>query len=334
MRILIIGGAGYIGSHVAHRYKQTGHDVAIFDNFSTGHMSLAKNSGADFITDVDCCLLQPNYINCDQIVYLGALSIIPESITHPVDYYDNNICSAVNLIDCMVKSNCRKIIFSSSAAVYGNPAYSPIDEHHTTDPINPYGRTKLAIEWLLQDSAKAYDIKFVSLRYFNAAGASCVADLGELHSPETHVIPLMIQASLQSKTFNIFGDTYSTTDGFAVRDYVHVEDIAEAHLLASKYLESGGSSITVNVGSGGGLSVYKVLLAFQSFLKSINAPCLTWDIMPKRPGDPPELVADCHKAKSLLNWEPKKSMDDILSSAYKWHSKIKDLKINDIKKNI
>lgn len=321
MKILVIGGAGYIGSHVVYHYKQAGHYVAILDNFSTGHQMLAENSGADLIQNMDCRTISPTDLDYDQIVHLGSLSIVEESIRDPLRYHDNNVRSAIALLSAMAKSRCKQIIFSSSAAVYGIPRYVPIDEWHTTNPINPYGRTKLEIEWLLKD---CQNIKYVALRYFNAAGASSVANLGEWHNPETHLIPLMINAYKQNITLNIYGDNHYNSipkahPGFAIRDFVHVDDIAEAHLLSSEYLASGGNSVILNIGTNIGYSVFEVLLQFSSLLARNNKYPIDYKICSKRIGDPPELVACNDFAKQVINWQPKKTLEDMIKSAYRWH---------------
>lgn len=322
LKVLVVGGAGYIGSHLVRTLKKEGcKNVVVLDNLSSGHKFLAERAGADYIATFDCSnpikLFELfNEYKFDVVFHLGAFSIIPNSIKNPIDYYINNVYSTAILLDVMKIAKCNAIVFSSSAAVYGNPSSYPINEEHELAPINPYGKTKVAMEWLISDVSRSSDVKFIALRYFNAAGADYDGDIGERHNPETHLIPLLINSAIKDTEFNIYGNNYDTEDGTAIRDYVHVNDIAKAHILCSKYLLDGGKSDVYNIGTGNGTSVLEII---NSLSKILNEKIL-YSFQERRVGDPPILVASYEKIMSNLNWRPEIGIDDILKTAWGWHS--------------
>ncbi len=321
--ILITGGAGYIGSHCALAFLKKGVKIAIFDNLSTGHIEtiheLKKYGDIEFIKGD---LKNQNEINSaitnyeiDSVIHFAAFSQVGESMTNPSKYYQNNVCGTINLLDSMIKNNVKKIVFSSTAATFGEPEYVPIDEAHPTNPINPYGQTKLMIEKIMDDYDRAYGLKSVRLRYFNVAGADSECRIGEWHEPETHLIPNILKSTFNtSKPFEMYGEDYDTKDGTCVRDYINVEDLAQAHLLALEYLNNGRKTNFFNLGTTEGNSVKEIF----SVCENITNKEIPVNIMPRRDGDPASLVADNSKAKSILGWEPKKSIIDSIETAYKW----------------
>ncbi len=317
MTVLVIGGAGYIGSHAAHVLRRKGYDVIIYDNLSTGSAVLAE--GFELITGdlADSARLSPLLRRCDAVMHFAAHAYVGESVQNPRKYFHNNVTAALSLLNSVVDSRLRKFIFSSTAAVYGTPASSPITEDSARQPVNPYGATKLAFENALEAYSRAYGLRFVSFRYFNAAGADESANIGEIHDPETHLIPLIFQA-VQGKraALEIFGDDYPTIDGTCIRDYVHVTDLAEAHVLGLEYL-SKGESTAMNLGSGHGNSVHEVV----STVERLTGHKVPTHIGPRRPGDPAELVADPSRAERLLHWKARRSLDEIISTAWAWAQK-------------
>jgi UDP-glucose-4-epimerase GalE len=317
--ILVTGGSGYIGSHVCYILKQQGYLPICFDNFSSGHRWAAK-----FGPVVEGDLL--NFQDIQKaieihrpfgVIHLASFIQVGESVKNPSKYYENNIVGTFNLLQAVQKNKIPYFVFSSSAAVYGSPAYTPIDESHPSNPINPYGFTKHMVEIMLRDWSKAYGLKSVSLRYFNAAGALPEEGLGEAHNPETHLIPLMICAARQQKTIEIFGNNYDTTDGTCVRDYIHVLDIAEAHIKALDYLASGGETVCLNLGTEIGVTNLQMIGLIEK-LFSVRVPYIFSD---KREGDPAVLLSSATKAKKLINWQSKYTINDILQHAWEWHSK-------------
>ena len=263
--ILIAGGAGYIGSHANKVLHNSGYESVVYDNLRTGNIEAVK--WGQFIEgdlgDIsNLALVFENY-PIEAVIHFAASAYVGESVIDPEAYYINNVANTLNLLKCMRDYDCKKIIFSSTCATYGNPQEVPIDELHPQVPINPYGQSKLMIERILSDYSKAYDLKYVSLRYFNAAGADPDLDLGECHDPEPHLLPLILEAVKQNTAINIFGTDYDTHDGTAVRDYIHVTDLAEAHLAALKYLLDGGNSDSFNLGNGNGFSVLEVINAVE-----------------------------------------------------------------------
>ena len=317
MAVLVVGGAGYIGSHTAHVLQRKGYDVIIYDNLSTGHRELAE--GFELVVgDIgDSAKLAKVLSRCDSVIHFAAHAYVGESVQNPKKYYHNNVIAALTLLDAAIESRVRKFIFSSTCAVYGNPLKVPITESNPRQPVNPYGATKLAFENALEAYGRAYGLRYVSFRYFNAAGADENGKIGEIHDPETHLIPLIFQA-IQGKraALEIFGDDYPTPDGTCIRDYIHVTDLAEAHVLGLEYL-SKGESAAINLGTGKGHSVTEVVAA----VKKITGHKVPINIGPRRPGDPPELVADPSLAQKLLKWKAKYSLDEIIRTAWNWAQK-------------
>lgn len=321
--ILVTGGAGYIGSHCALALLEKGNDIVIFDNLSTGHIETINNlSKYGKVNFVQGDLLNKNDLKSvfekfkiDSVVHFAAFSQVGESVKNPEKYYNNNVCGTMNLLSAMIENNVKKIVFSSTAATYGEPVYVPIDEKHPQNPINPYGQTKLMIEKIMDDYDKAYGLKSVRLRYFNVAGADKNARVGEWHEPETHLIPNILKSTFSSgKTFEMYGDDYDTKDGTCVRDYINIEDLVNAHLLALEYLNNGGKTDYFNLGTNNGNTVKEVFNVCQKVAgKEIEVK-----LMPRREGDPASLVADNTKAKSVLGWEPKNTLEYSIETAYKW----------------
>ncbi len=317
MSVLITGGAGYIGSHVNRALREAGYDTIVLDDLSDGHRE-AVLSGGFFEGDYgDRILLDQIFAehDIDAVIHLAAFASVPDSVIRPARYYMNNVSKMETLLSSMVEHGVRYMVFSSSAATFGKPLYTPIDEAHPQNPINPYGTTKLIDERMLYDYSHAYGLRFCALRYFCAAGASKDAQIGEAHSPETHLIPVMIKAALTGKPFEVFGDDYPTPDGFCIRDFIHVLDIADAHIKALEYLHGGGSSVCLNLGSEHGYSVVEMIGA----LSRITGEPVPYRIASRREGDPESLVASSKKASEVLQWNASYSaIDEILSDALRW----------------
>jgi len=319
LHILVCGGAGYIGSHMSKLLATSGFEVTVLDNLSTGHLQAVK--WGDFIeADVrDANALDRAFTKkpIDAVMHFSAKSLVGESVTHPELYFDNNVVGSRQLLDAMRRHSVERFIFSSTAAVYGTPETKVIAEDHPTRPINPYGETKLAVENMLQQYA-IFGIRSIALRYFNAAGADSTGDIGEAHNPETHLIPNVLESALSegSNRLKIFGTDYPTPDGTCVRDYIHVSDLAQAHLLALQHLDLTEGFNVFNLGNGAGFSVQEVLASCEQVIgKSI-----AHDIEGRREGDPAILVADSRKAKSTLNWLPQyPEINTIIESAWNWH---------------
>jgi UDP-glucose 4-epimerase len=319
LAVLVVGGAGYIGSHAAHVLRRKGYDVIIYDNLSTGHKDLAE--GFELIVGdiADSGKLAKVLSRCDSVMHFAAHAYVGESVQNPKKYFHNNVTAALTLLDAVMESRVRTFIFSSTCAVYGNPVKVPITENNPRQPVNPYGATKLAFENALEAYGRAYGLRFVSFRYFNAAGADESGKIGESHEPETHLIPLIFQATQGKRAaLDIFGDDYPTPDGTCIRDYIHVTDLAEAHVAGLEYLAKGESS-AMNLGTGEGYSVKDVVAAVER----ITGRKVPIHIADRRPGDPPELVADPSFAQKLLKWKAKRSLDEIISTAWKWAQKAK-----------
>ncbi len=319
MRILVVGGAGYIGSHTVRRLTQVGHDVWVYDNLSVGHAA-AVPDGRLVVGDLaDSVALEKALRDhaIDAVMHFAAFTSVPESVSEPARYYRNNVVGALNLLDAMRTVGVGKIVFSSTAAVYGVPDHVPIPEDSPPRPINPYGFTKLAIEHALADYARAYNIGFAVLRYFNACGASSDTSIGEDHTPETHLIPIILQVALgRREHVAVFGTDYPTPDGTCVRDYIHVEDLAEAHLRVLARIEPG-KGLTYNVATGVGYSVRQVVEA----VRKVTGHPIPVVERPRRPGDPPVLVASSQAIQRDLGWTPRyPSIETIVQSAWKWHS--------------
>lgn len=325
--ILVTGGAGYIGSHVVLRLlEESNHEIVVFDSLENGHLSTIEKLKSvrdfsfvkgDLKNQNDLKNLFQNF-DIDFVVHFAAYIRVEESVQDPRKYYSNNLVGTVNLLNEMIDRNVKKIVFSSTAAVYGEPKYVPIDENHSKCPINPYGKTKFMVEEILDDYDRAYGLKSIRLRYFNVAGADSENRIGESHDPETHLIPnILASATDQTKVFNLFGDDYDTRDGTCVRDYVNIEDLASAHVLAMKYLSENNQSDFFNIGTKNGNTVKEV---FESCEK-ITSKKINLKINPRRDGDPESLVADNAKAEKILKWKPKKSLDDSIKTAYAWIKK-------------
>lgn len=321
MRLLVLGGAGYIGSHTAVELLDRGHEVVIADNLITGYKQAVPKEAVFYQGDIR----DYNFLNnlfktekIDAVIHFAAFSLVGESVTNPLKYYENNLYGTKVLLQAMIDNNVDKIVFSSTAATYGEPENIPILESDRTCPTNPYGETKLAMEKMMKWSANAYQLRYVSLRYFNACGAHKSGKLGEAHNPESHLIPMVLQVpNGKRESVSIYGTDYDTPDGTCIRDYIHVTDLAEAHILAVEYLMKGGESNVFNLGNGVGYSVREVI---ETARKVTGHPIPAVEI-PRRAGDPARLVASGEKAKTVLGWEPKiTSLEDIIRSAWVWHS--------------
>jgi len=307
MKLFILGGAGYIGSHMVKQAYLSGHDVVTLDNLSTGHKDAAKYGLFEY-----CDLLDSNRLNelfiqyqPDAVMHFSAFSLVGESVSDPYKYYQNNVSGTLNLLKIMVDNNCKKLIFSSSAAVFGAPHYIPIDENHPKEPINPYGKSKLMVEQMLEDFDIAYGLKYVVFRYFNAAGHDAERELSERHDPETHLLPLVMKALKgERKSISIFGTDYDTPDGTCVRDYIHVEDLCQAHLQGLERLnEKDVNSSSYNLGNGNGFSVREII----EKVKQISKKDFLVNEEPRRDGDPDVLIASSEKAKQELGFSTKYS---------------------------
>ncbi len=319
MHILVCGGAGYIGSHMTKLLATSGFEVTVLDNLSTGHLQAVK--WGDFIqADIrDAAALDKAFAQkpVDAVMHFSAKSLVSESVAQPEVYFDNNVVGSRQLLDAMRRHSVERFIFSSTAAVYGMPETEKIAEDHPTRPINPYGETKLAVENMLQQYA-VFGIRSSALRYFNAAGADAASDIGEAHNPETHLIPNVLKSAISggSNRLKIFGTDYPTPDGTCVRDYIHVSDLAQAHLLSLQHLDLTEGFNVFNLGNGAGFSVQEVLESCEQ----VTGHTIAHDIDARREGDPPMLVAESRKAKSVLNWQPKYSdLNGIIESAWNWH---------------
>ena len=321
--ILITGGAGYIGSQTNKHLSQNGFSTVVFDNLSFGHLSAVKWGSfvKGDLNNIEQIRLVFNEYNITSVMHFAAYTCVGESVIEPDKYYYNNVVNTLNLLKVMREFDVDKIIFSSTCATYGNPIEIPMTESHPQNSINnPYGQTKFMIEKILLDYSNAYKLKYVILRYFNVAGADIDLDIGENHNPETHLIPLILDVAIgKSDSINIFGDNYDTDDGTAVRDYIHVADIADAHVLALKYLEKGGKSDAFNLGNGNGYSVKEVI----DVSKKITKKNIISTISERRLGDQDRLIGSSLKAKKVLGWSPNFcELEDIIKSAWDWHKLI------------
>jgi UDP-glucose-4-epimerase GalE len=317
--VLVTGGAGYIGSHTAKALRRAGRRVVIFDNLSTGHKEASL--GASFvdgdIRDVDAVRRAIRDNGVTAVMHFAAVLIVPDSVRDPSGYYRNNVVGTLGTLEAMRAEGCQKFVFSSTCAVYGEPTEVPLSETHPTVPINAYGQTKLAIEQALPHFERAYGIRSIRLRYFNAAGADPEGELGEDHAPEIHAIPRAFDAALGGPPFEIFGDDYSTADGTCLRDYVHVMDLADAHLRALERLDDGGASATYNVGTERPSSVRDVLAAVER----VSGRPVPRRIAARRAGDPEVLYASAARIRSELGWLPQRvELDVIVADAWRWHS--------------
>jgi UDP-glucose 4-epimerase len=322
--ILVVGGAGYIGSHTAMSLHNAGYDVLVYDNLSTGHaefLRFGRHVTGDLAdrTALDTLFASNSIAG---VMHFAAFAYVGESVSDPAKYYRNNVANTLNPLECMREHEVRHCIFSSTCATYGVPEKLPLVESHPQAPINPYGRTKLQVEWMLQDFAHAYGLVYSSLRYFNAAGAAPAewkAGIGEWHEPETHLIPLVLQAALdvkgEKKEIRIFGTDYETQDGTCIRDYIHVCDLANAHILALERLLAGEGSCVFNLGNGRGYSVREVI----DCAREVTGREIAVQEAPRRPGDPAILVGDAGKALHELGWRPKfAELENIVRTAWAW----------------
>lgn len=320
MSVLVVGGAGYIGSHVVRELLDKGEDVVIVDNLQTGHRKALDKRAKFYEGDTrDTEFLNEVFENedIDSVIHFAANSLVGESMEVPLKYYDNNLFGTMNLLNSMLEHGVDKIVFSSTAATYGEPEKVPIEETDRTQPTNPYGETKLAMENMIKWTANANPLDFVSLRYFNACGADQSGEIGEDHSPESHLIPLILQVPLgKREKISIYGDDYDTKDGTCIRDYIHVSDLADAHIRALDYLRNGGKSDIFNLGSGEGFSVKEMIDA----AREVTGHPIPAEVVPRRAGDPAVLIAKSDKAREILGWQPQK--DDvkvIIEDAWNWH---------------
>jgi UDP-glucose 4-epimerase len=324
MKLLIPGGAGYIGSHMVRYAQEHGHEVVVLDDFSTGHEWAVK----------DCEILRVNLLDQDKlsqllrgrhfdgVIHFAAKSLVGESVKKPDLYYRNNVVGTLNLVNEMLNNDVNNLVFSSTAAIFGNPVTDKIAEDHPKNPINPYGQSKLMVESMLKDICSANDFNATCLRYFNAAGAHESGEIGEAHDPETHLIPNILKAALSNESsLKVFGDDYPTPDGTCIRDYVHVTDLAQAHLLGLEYMQNNKGFFAFNLGNGDGFSVLEVIKGCEK----IADTKISFQIDGRREGDPASLVADSRKVKELLGWDGQFGcLDKIVSTALEWHKTHKD----------
>ena len=321
MSVLVLGGAGYIGSHAVHQLINQGEKVAVVDNLVTGHLKAVHPKASFYygdIRDIDFLRTVFKKERINSVLHFAANSLVGESMEAPLKYFDNNVYGTQVLLQVMVENNVKQIVFSSTAAAYGEPEAIPITETMPTNPTSTYGETKLMMEKLMKWTAQAHGLKYVSLRYFNVAGARESAEIGEDHRPETHLVPIILQTALGQRTFiTIYGADYDTPDGTCIRDFVHVEDLIEAHLLALDYIKIGGESDVFNLGSNQGFSVKDII----ETARKVTGKEIPARIGNRRKGDPSILVASSEKAKNILGWKPTRtSITKIMEDAWKWHS--------------
>ena len=317
MKILVTGGAGYIGSHMVKMLTERGDEVTVLDDLSTGHADAVRN--AHFVRGD---LVEVSRIfkerKTEAVIHFAAASLVGESVADPLKYYTRNVGGTLALLKAMREAGVQKLVFSSTAAVYGEPQRSPIDESHPTVPVNPYGSSKLAIERMLAECCAAYGLRAATLRYFNAAGADPQGELGERHDPETHLIPLVLRAAAQGKPVSVFGNDWPTRDGTCVRDYIHVTDLCDAHVRALDWLSREGRYDCFNLGNGDGATVLEVIEA----ARRVTGRKITINHSPRRQGDPATLVADAGKARRVLGWQPQRAaIETIVADAWRWEQR-------------
>ncbi len=320
MAILVLGGAGYIGSHTVYELIDAGKEVVIADNLETGHIEAVHPKAKFYQGDIrDRAFVDSVFDNeqIDGVIHFAANSLVGESMTNPLKYYDNNLCGTKVLLESMVAHGIDKIVFSSTAATYGEPERVPILETDRTEPTNCYGETKLSMEKMFKWTGLAHGLRFVSLRYFNACGAHVSGKIGEAHNPESHLIPLILQVPNGKRDFiSIFGDDYDTKDGTCIRDYIHVTDLAQAHILAMDYLMNGGESNIFNLGNGVGFTVKEVI----DTAREVTGHPIPAKTTPRRAGDPAQLIASSEKARTVLGWHPEHAdLREIIETAWNWH---------------
>lgn len=321
MSILVLGGAGYIGSHAVYQLIDQQQDVVVVDNLQTGHKKAIHSKAKFYEGDIRNREFLKGVFgkeNIDAVIHFAANSLVGESMQEPLKYFDNNVYGTQVLLEMMKEFQVKYIVFSSTAATYGEPEMVPIHEEMPTNPTNTYGETKLTMEKMMKWCEKAFDLKYVSLRYFNVAGARESGEIGEDHTPETHLIPVVLEAALgKREAITVFGDDYDTEDGTCIRDYIHVEDLIDAHLLALSYLQNGGKSDVFNLGSSQGFSVKEIIETARK-VTGIDIPAVMGE---RRAGDPSKLIASSSKAKEVLGWNPQRTMiDKIIKDAWNWHS--------------
>ncbi len=319
--ILIVGGAGYIGSHVNKQLNKAGFETIVLDNLTYGHREAVK-----WGTFLEGDLADESFLNkmfseypIEAVMHFSAYAYVGESVEKPDRYYRNNVTNTMYLLDAMVRHGVQYFIFSSTCATYGLPKHVPITEDMPQNPVNPYGRTKLMVEHMLKDYHTAFGLDYCALRYFNAAGADSESEIGELHNPETHLIPLILDAAIGKRPYiAVYGTDYPTKDGTCIRDYIHVEDLADAHIRALKYIQQNQCSDEFNLGNGIGYSVREVIEMAQQ-ITGLEIPV---KYASRRPGDPPELIGSSEKAQKILGWKPKHDLNSILTTAWNWHRKV------------
>lgn len=319
MSILVAGGAGYIGSHNVRALLEKGYDVVVLDNLSTGHRESLPPEVRLYIADMRDEKALNNIFKTEQIdsvLHFAALSLVADSMRHPAAYFDNNVGGMIKLVDVMRRHGVQKLIFSSTAAVYGEPTSLPVEEDAPLVPTNPYGESKLCMERIMAWAAKAYDMRSVILRYFNVAGAWPGGIAGEDHKPESHLVPLILQVPLGKRPeIRVYGNDYPTRDGSCVRDYLHIMDLVDAHIRALEHLEKGGHSLICNLGNGQGFTVLEMIEA----ARRVTGHSLPAKIEGRRPGDPAQLVASSRRAQEALGWQPQNDIEQIIASAWEWH---------------
>lgn len=321
MKVFVTGGAGYVGSHCVKALIEAGHSVTVFDNLSKGHREAVHPSAGFVEGDLADTPLVGEVLRrerFDAVMHFAAFLNVGESVGQPLKYFRNNVSNTVELLEQMKQAEVRKLVFSSTCAVYGEPEDLPITEDETKSPINPYGETKLAMEWALQDCARAWGLGSTALRYFNASGAAADGSIGQDYKPTVHLIPVVLEVALgQRDVVKVFGSDYPTADGSCIRDYIHVEDLASAHVRALEQ-QPEGKAQAFNVGTGQGTSVFEVISA----AREITGHAIPIEVSPRRPGDPPELYANADKIRHMLGWAPHyRDIRDIVASAWAWHSK-------------
>ena len=319
MKLLIPGGAGYIGSHMVRYAQEHGHEVVVLDDFSTGHEWAIKDCEILRVDLLDQDKLAQLLKGCsfDGVIHFAAKSLVGESVQKPDLYYRNNVVGTLNLVNEMINNDIHNLVFSSTAAIFGNPVTEKIAEDHPKNPINPYGQSKLMVENMLRDICAVHDINATCFRYFNAAGADPSGSIGEAHDPETHLIPNILKSTISGgSVLKVFGNDYETRDGTCVRDYVHVTDLAQAHLLGLEHMKHNRGFSAFNLGNGSGFSVLDIIESCERVVKNTIA----YDLEPPRAGDPPRLVSDSSAAICEINWAPKFSdIDTLIESAWAWH---------------
>ncbi|KOS60734.1 UDP-glucose 4-epimerase GalE [Lysinibacillus agricola] len=319
--IAVVGGAGYIGSHAVKYLIEQGEQVVVFDNLCTGHLELVHKD-AQFL-DGDLASLEDLHTLFTQypitsVMHFAAYAYVGESVQDPAKYYHNNLANTMNLLGVMLTNNVKNIVFSSTCATYGNPIELPITEQHSQNPINPYGRTKFMMEQLMEDYSTAYGLKYVALRYFNAAGADEDGTIGEWHEPESHLIPLVLNVALgKSDSINVFGSDFDTPDGTCIRDYIHVTDLADAHHKALQFLIKEQQNLQLNLANGAGYSNLEII----KMVEQVTKKTIQYQLTDRRSGDPSKLIGCADKAKDIINWVPKYNLEQIVETAWHWHKK-------------